>query len=210
MPPAASLSPLTRGSLSLPGRYALLIGGLFLYGLSLRLMIDARIGVAPWDVFHLGLSGALPITVGQASIGAGLVLLAYTYFGLGERVGMGTLINVLLIGLFLDLLGPLIPDPSSWPLRAAQFAFGVLLLGLATGAYVGAGLGAGPRDGLMLGLNRRYGWPVARIRTAVELVVLGLGALLGGPVGWGTLAFALTVGPSVALGLRLFGVERRG
>ena len=205
MPRAASLAPLTRGGRV--GRFALLIGGLLLYGLSLRLMIDARIGVAPWEVLHLGLSRVLPLTVGQASIGVGALLLAYTSFGLRERVGLGTLFNVLLIGIFLDVFGPLVPDPVGWPRRAAQFAAGVALLGLATGAYVGAGLGAGPRDGLMLGLNRRYGWPVARIRTVVELVVLLLGALLGGPVGWGTLAFALLVGHSVSFGLSLFGVR---
>ena len=191
-------------------RLLLLLAGLLGYGLSLRLMLEARVGVAPWEVFHLGLSDHTGLSVGQVSILVGLALLAYTRLKLREPLGVGTLLNVLLIGVFLDALAPLVQTPGTPLGRWAQFLLGVALLGLATGAYVGAGLGAGPRDGLMLGLNRVSGWPVARIRTAVELVVLAAGTALGGPLGWGTLVFALLAGPSMAWGLGLFGVGKRG
>jgi uncharacterized membrane protein YczE len=201
---AAPLFHLTR--LPRAGQYALLLAGLFMYGLSLRLMLNAGVGVSPWDVFHVGVTRHLPVTVGMVSIGSGLLLLGYTALVLREKFGPGTLLNILLIGVVMDLLATVVPHPAQPPVQWAQFLLGVLLLGLATGAYVGAGLGAGPRDSLMLGLHRVYGWPVARIRTAVEVVVLLAGVLLGGPAGWGTLAFALLVGHSVSVGLRLFGL----
>lgn len=195
---------LPSSSVGWTGRWLLLLGGLFCYGLSLRLMIDSHLGASPWDVFHLGLSHKTGLSVGQVSILVGAVLVALTGFGLRERVGVGTVLNVILIGLVLDWLAPVMPHPTFWPWQWAQFGAGLLLLGLATGAYVSAGMGAGPRDGLMLGLSRVTGWPAGRIRTGVELLVLLLGALLGGPAGAGTLAFALAVGPSVGWGLRLF------
>lgn len=194
--------------LPLPGRYALLVFGLLLYGLSLRLMLDARVGVAPWEAFHLGVTRQLPLSIGVVSILTGVLIVAFTRLRLRERIGPGTVLNVLLIGLFLDVLGPLVPDPAALPLRWAQFGLGVVGLGLATGTYVAAGLGAGPRDGLILGLGRVTGWPVARVRTGIELGVLGLGWLLGGQVGWGTLAFALTSGPAMSAGLALYGLRR--
>lgn len=189
------------------GQYALLLLGLGLYGLSLRMMLNAGVGVAPWDVFHVGVTRWLPLTVGQVSILSGLLLVLYTSLHLRERFGPGTLLNVVLIGLVMDLLGGVVPHPQHALWQWSQFLMGVLLVGLATGAYVGAGLGAGPRDSLMLGLHRRRGWSVARIRTGVELVVLAAGVLLGGPFGWGTLAYALGVGPSVSFGLGLFGLK---
>lgn len=205
---AAPLAPLTRAAL--PGRYALLVTGLFLYGLSLRCMLDARVGVAPWEVLHVGITQHLPLTIGMVSIGMGGLIVVFTTLHLRERVGMGTLLNVLLIGVFLDMLAPVVPDPATLSLRWLQFLLGVGLLGFATGAYVAAGLGAGPRDGLVLGLSRVYGWPVPRVRTAVEFVVLLIGWGLGGPAGWGTLVFALLVGPAMGVGLGLFGLKRGG
>ncbi|MFC4638526.1 YczE/YyaS/YitT family protein [Deinococcus hohokamensis] len=202
---SAPLASLTR--LRPAGQYLLLLSGLVLYGLSLRLMLNAGIGVAPWDVFHVGVTRWLPLSVGQVSILSGLVLVLYTSLNLRERVGPGTILNVLVIGLVMDLLSEAVPHPTQLAWQGLQFALGVGLIGLATGAYVGAGLGAGPRDSLMLGLQRRHGWPVVRIRTGVELAVLLAGVLLGGPVGWGTLAFALMVGPSVGFGLGLFGLR---
>ncbi|CAM3209717.1 hypothetical protein DEDE109153_03885 [Deinococcus deserti] len=189
------------------GQYALLLLGLGLYGLSLRMMLNAGVGVAPWDVFHVGVTHWLPLTVGQVSMASGLLLVLYTSLNLRERFGPGTLLNVVLIGLVMDLLGGVIPYPQQPLWQWAQFLLGVLLVGLATGAYVGAGLGAGPRDSLMLGLHRQRGWSVARIRTGVELVVLAAGLLLGGPFGWGTLVYALAAGPSVSFGLGLFGLK---
>lgn len=203
----APLVALTR--LPIPGRYVLLVFGLFLYGLSLRLMLDARVGVAPWEVLHVGITRHLPLSVGVVSILTGVVIVAFTALKLREKIGPGTLLNVLLIGTFLDVLAPLIPNPEELGLRWVQFVLGVALLGLATGTYVAAGLGAGPRDGLTLGLRRVYGWPVSRTRTGVEIVVLGTGLLLGGPVGWGTLVFALAIGPAMSAGLGLFGLGQK-
>nr|WP_246580720.1 membrane protein [Deinococcus aestuarii] len=179
-----------------------------MYGLSLRLMLDARVGVAPWEVLHLGVTRHLPLSIGLVSILTGVLIVAFTALRLREPIGPGTVINVLLIGLFLDVLGPLVPDPVALAGRWAQFLLGVALLGLATGTYVAAGLGAGPRDGLILGLSRMTGWDVARVRTGIELAVLALGWALGGLVGWGTLVFALGSGPAMAAGLALYGLTR--
>lgn len=204
---SAPLAGLVRPSMA--GRLALLLGGLFLYGLSLRLMLDARVGVAPWEVLHVGLTRHLPLTVGVVSILTGAAIVAFTALRLRERIGLGTVLNVVLIGVFLDVLAPLIPNPEALGWRWGQFLLGVGLLGFATGAYVAAGLGAGPRDGLTLALRRVTGWPVPRIRSGVELVVLLLGWALGGPLGWGTLVFALAVGPAMGWGLGLFGVGKK-
>ncbi|MEF2278624.1 YitT family protein [Deinococcus sp. YIM 134068] len=205
-PTAAPLVALTR--LPLWGRYGLLVFGLFLYGLSLRLMLDARVGVAPWEVLHLGVTRHLPLSIGMVSVLTGVLIVAFTALRLRERVGPGTVVNVVLIGVFLDVLGPLVPDPDALAARWVQFVLGVALLGLATGTYVAAGLGAGPRDGLILGLSRVTGWNVARVRTGIELVVLAVGWVLGGLVGWGTLVFALGSGPAMAAGLALYGLGR--
>ncbi|OLV19912.1 YczE/YyaS/YitT family protein [Deinococcus marmoris] len=190
-------------------RFVLLLTGLFLYGLSLRMMLDANVGTAPWEVLHVGVTRHLPLTVGVVSILTGAVIVTFTALRLKERIGLGTVLNVVLIGVFLDLLAPLIPNPVALGWRWAQFLLGVGLLGFATGAYVAAGLGAGPRDGLTLALNRLSGWPVPRIRSAVEVAVLLVGWALGGPLGWGTLVFALTVGPAMGWGLGLFGVGKK-
>ncbi len=207
MTASAPLAVLVRPSRT--ARLVLLLSGLFLYGLSLRMMLDAHVGTAPWEVLHVGVTRHLPLTVGVVSILTGAAIVAFTALRLRERVGLGTLLNVVLIGVFLDVLAPLIPDPTALGWRWAQFLLGVGLLGFATGAYVAAGLGAGPRDGLTLALNRLTGWPVPRIRSGVELLVLLLGWALGGPLGWGTLVFALTVGPAMGWGLALFGVGRK-
>lgn len=188
-------------------RFVLLLAGLLLYGLSLRLMIDAGVGVAPWDVLHTGLAGRFPVTVGQAGILVGLLVVSLSWLLLRQPVGLGTVLNTLLVGLFLDLFD-FLPRPAGLGLRWAELLGGTLLLGLATGTYVAAGMGAGPRDGLIMGLARLSQQPVAAVRTAVELGVLGLGWVLGGQVGLGTAAFALLSGPAMGWGLNLYGLER--
>lgn len=198
--------PPPRG-LGLPERPAALRGGrlvagLLLYGAAIALIVRAHLGVGPWDVLAQGLAAvsALPFGVVTNAVGA-LLLLAW--WPLRQRPGIGTLLNVLLVGTaaqtVLDLVGPadgLLP-------RIALFAGGVLLLALATGVYVGAGLGAGPRDGLMLGLHRRLGWPVWLARTLVEGSALLAGWLLGGNVGIGTVVFAVAIGPLCGGTIRL-------
>ncbi|MDO4263113.1 MAG: membrane protein [Deinococcus sp.] len=188
-------------------RLALLLAGLLLYGLSLRLMINAGVGVAPWDVLHTGLAGRFPVTVGQAGILMGVLVVSFSWLLLRQPIGLGTVLNTLLVGLFLDLFD-FLPQPTGLGLRWAELLSGTMLLGLATGTYVAAGMGAGPRDGLVMGLSQLSGLPVATVRISIELTVLGLGWLLGGQVGLGTAAFALLSGPAMGWGMGLYGLGR--
>lgn len=182
----------------------MLLLALGLCGLSIRMMINAGVGVAPWDMFHIGVSLHAPLHVGQVSILVGAIIVALTWWLMREKPGLATILNVLEIGLLLDLLANVVPHPTQPVMQWAQFLVGVLLNGFGTAAYVSAGLGAGPRDGLMLSLHRQRGWPISRVRTGIELVVLLAGTLLGGPLGWGTLAYAVLIGPSVSHSLNLF------
>lgn len=182
-----------------------LVVGLFGYGVAVALMIQSQLGLGPWDAFHVGVQNLTGIPVGQASIYVGMLLLLGTWF-IGVRPGLGTLSNMVLIGVFLDLLLPVLPLAQGWAMGLAYFIPGLLICGLATGFYIGAGLGKGPRDGLMVGLSERTGWPVRRVRTLIELVVLLFGWLMGGTIGVGTLLFAFGIGPSVQWGMRICGV----
>lgn len=181
-----------------------LMVGLFGYGLSVALMIDSGLGLGPWDAFHVGLHNLTGMSVGVASIVAGLALLIGTWF-IGMRPGPGTIANMIMIGVFIDLLLPWIPAADNWLWGLGYHLSGVLICGLATGFYIGAGLGKGPRDGLMIGLHQRTGWPVRRVRTVIELVVLLLGVAMGGTIGIGTLIFAFGIGPAAQWGLRVCG-----
>lgn len=195
--------------LSFVGRLIHLLLSLALCSFAIRLMINAAVGVAPWEVLHIGLSLHSPLSIGQATIAASAVVVAYTWLVMHEKPGLATIINTLEIGYLLDVLADVVPHPVGMAARWIQFLFGVFLCGFGTAAYISAGLGAGPRDGLMLGLHRLYGWPISRIRTVIELTVLAVGALLGGPLGWGTVVFALLIGPSVSRSMKLF-VAGRG
>lgn len=181
-----------------------LMVGLFGYGLSVALMIASGLGLGPWDAFHVGVHNLTGISVGMASIIVGLFLLIGIWF-MNVRPGIGTLVNMLMIGLFIDLLLPLLPPATNWLWGLSYYVPGVLICGLATGFYIAAGLGTGPRDGLMLGLHQRTGWPVRRVRTLIELLVLGVGVLMGGTIGIGTLIYALGIGPAAQWGLRICG-----
>ncbi|MBW8763859.1 MAG: hypothetical protein JF592_14960 [Microbacterium sp.] len=173
-----------------------LVVGLFLYGVALALMIRGGIGVSPWDVLAIGVSGTGGIGFGLVTnLIAAVVLLLW--IPLRQRLGLGTVINALLIGPSADLALALIPPmPSIW-VGAPVFLLGLVLLAFATGLYIAADFGPGPRDGLMTGLVRRTGWPVWIVRTLIEGTVLVIGFLLGGPVGVGTVIFAFGVGPLI-------------
>jgi uncharacterized membrane protein YczE len=173
-----------------------LVFGLMLYGWSMALMIEAGLGLDPWDVFHEGLTLYVPLTFGQVTIlvGAAVLLL---WIPLRQWPGVGTILNVILIGLAVDQGLWLLAQPDSLTLRIAMLIAGVVLNGLAGALYIGAHLGPGPRDGLFLGLVRRTGYSVRLMRTSVEVAVLGLGWLLGGTVGVGTVLYALAIGPLV-------------
>lgn len=173
-----------------------LVFGLLLYGWSMALMIEAGLGLDPWDVFHEGLTHYLPLTFGQITILVGAVVLVL-WIPLRQWPGLGTLLNVILIGIAVDQGLWLLEQPDSLALRAVMLVAGVVLNGLAGALYIGAHLGPGPRDGLFLGLVRRTGYSVRLMRTSIEVAVLALGWVLGGTVGIGTVLYALAIGPLV-------------
>jgi len=186
--------------------------GLLLYGLSVSLMVEANVGLGPWDVFHQGISLLTPLSFGQAMVAAGLAVLIYSVLGPKVRVGVGTVLNMLLIGVWADVFLGLsgFPHPSGYALGLALFLAGLVMTGLATGLYITAGLGAGPRDGFVLGVAKVTGASVRLVRTLTEVSVLVLGWIMGGSVGLGTVLFALTAGPMMQFFLRLFrGLEPR-
>ncbi|MFF5205442.1 YitT family protein [Streptosporangium sp. NPDC000396] len=178
---------------SLPNRLLRLYAGLALYGVGIGLQIESHLGGSPWDVFHQGLSIHLGLSVGTwiILVGAAVMLL---WIPLKQKPGIGTISNVVFVGLFADAVIWLVPTPEPMVARWACLLLGVVVTGAATGLYIGAGLGAGPRDGLMTGLNR-FGLSIRSARTIIEITVLAVGWLLGGTVGLGTLVFALAIGP---------------
>jgi uncharacterized membrane protein YczE len=176
-----------------PRRLTQLFAGLVLYGFSDALMLLAGLGVDPWDVLHQGLSRRFGLGVGTWAIIVGAVVLAL-WIPLRQRPGFGTVCNVVVIGAVIDVCMATIPAPHGLTLRTIVLLAGVGLNGVATGAYIGAGLGPGPRDGLMTGLAAR-GHSIRVVRTAIELTVLASGWLLGGTVGVGTVVYALAIGP---------------
>lgn len=186
-------------------RVGQLVPGMVLFGAALGLSVEANLGVNPWTVFHGGVSEQLGISIGLVVILTGLALLTL-FAAVGEPLGLGTLLNVALIGVALDLTLAIVPDLTSLPVRIIALAVSPILLGLASGLYLGANLGPGPRDGLMTALTRR-GLTVSKARTVIELSALAIGWLLGGNVGIGTVYFGLTVGWFVQFFLRHLRVD---
>ncbi len=174
-------------------RLAQLYAGLALYGVSDALLLLAGLGVDPWDVLHQGLSRRLGLGVGTWVIIVGLAVMLL-WIPLRQRPGIGTLSNVIVVGLVIDLVLAIVPAPHATVTRVLALLAGVILNGAATGAYIGAGLGPGPRDGLMTGLAQR-GHSIRAVRTGLELTALVTGWLLGGTVGVGTVVYALGIGP---------------
>jgi uncharacterized membrane protein YczE len=161
----------------------------------LALLVRAKLGLDPWDVLNQGIARHLGIQIGWVvDIVGAIVLLAW--IPLKQRPGAGTICNIIVIGLVVNVALDLLPNPRGLPLRVSMLATGILLNGLSTGCYIGAGLGPGPRDGLMTGFAAR-GHSVRVVRTAIELTVLGAGFVLGGSVGFGTVAYAVSIGPLV-------------
>jgi uncharacterized membrane protein YczE len=177
-------------------RLAQLYAGLVLYGASMALQIRAGLGLDPWDVFHQGVADRTGLSFGTVVILTGTVVLV-GWVPLRQRPGVGTISNVLVIGIAVDAALALVPGAGSTPVAVVMLLAGVGLNGVASGAYIGAGLGPGPRDGLMTGLVRRTGGSVRAVRMTIELTVLAAGAALGGTVGVGTVVYALSIGPLV-------------
>jgi len=188
----------------LPG----LLLGLVTFGLGIALMAQAGLGLGPWEAFHQGLGRLTGLELGTVSVVLGLPILLL-WWPLGERPGIGTVLNVLVIGTSTNLGIAVLPAAVGGPAQLAMMFGGVVTIGIASGLYLGADLGAGPRDGLMTGIHHRFGWSIRRSRTLIELSVLGAGYLLGGTIGVGTLVFALGIGPLVQLFLTIFDRDGR-
>ena len=187
-------------------RLPVLVGSLCLLGFSVALTVRADLGLGPWDVLHQGVSERLDVPIGIVGILVGVVVLL-AWIPLKERPGLGTVLNVLLIGSSIDVSLWLLPEDPSTATRWVELVLGVFLFGPGVALYLACGLGPGPRDGIMTALVRR-GWSLRVIRTAMELTVLAVGFVLGGTVGIGTVLFALTVGPNIHLFTELVGSRR--
>lgn len=184
-------------------RLAQLLLGLFLFGIASALMIRAGIGIAPWDVLSQGISlrSGLPFGLVTNLVGVAVLVM---WLPIRQKPGLGTVLNVLLIGPSAQLGLNLLPAANGLLWQLLLFTCGLLLLAIATGLYIGARFGPGPRDGLMTGLHARSGWAIWKVRSLIEASVLVVGWWLGGNVGLGTLAFALLIGPLCGITLPLF------
>lgn len=185
-----------------------LLAGLFFYGFSIGLMIRAGLGVSPWDVLGQGTSIQTGIAFGLVTNLIGLAVLLL-WVPLRQKPGAGTVLNVLLVGPSAEVALALVSEPAQLWARILMFAAGLGLLAVATGLYIGARMGPGPRDGLMTGLHARFGWPLWAVRTGIEVTVLAIGWALGGAVGLGTVAFALLIGPMVNRTVPFFHIPAR-
>jgi uncharacterized membrane protein YczE len=188
-------------------RLAQLYAGLALYGASAAMLVLAGLGLDPWDVLHQGLSRSLGLGVGTWAIIVGALVLAL-WWPLRQRPGFGTISNVVVVGLVMDVVLALVAPPHALAARASLLVGGILLNGVATGAYIGAGLGPGTRDGLTTGLAARC-HSLRLVRSSIELVVLAIGWLLGGTVGIGTVLYALAIGPLVHLTMPALALRER-
>lgn len=190
-------------------RLVQLYGGLVLYGVSSGLMIEAGFGPEPWNVLNQGLSELTGHSIGVVSIVVGAAVLLL-WIPLRQRPGLGTVSNVIVCGLAMDAVLRLLPDAHALAVRVPLLAAGILLNGVATGLYIAAAFGPGPRDGLMTGLHARTGRSVRLIRTSIEVTVVATGFALGGTVGVGTVLYALSIGPLAQYFLRLFALPSQG
>ncbi|MBC9226776.1 hypothetical protein GL325_10600 [Aeromicrobium sp. 636] len=190
-------------------RMVQLLIGLWLYGATMAFMVRAGLGLNPWDVFHEGVTHHVPLTFGQVVIAVGALLLLL-WIPLRQRPGIGTVLNVLVIGIAADATLAVLPPADGVLLGSLLLLLGVVGNGLAGAMYVGAGLGTGPRDGLWTGVVRRTGASVRRVRTGLEVLVLVSGFALGGTVGLGTVLYALGIGPIVQVFLPLFEIRPPG
>jgi uncharacterized membrane protein YczE len=189
-------------------RMARCVTGLLLCGIGFALLVQADLGLDPWDVFHQGVSDRTGLPIGVVAIITGFVLLL-VWIPLRERPGVGTILNAVLIGSVMDLVLPRLPEPGGALQEWSMLLGGIGIAGIGIGLYIGAGLGPGPRDGIMTGLARRWG-SVRLVRTGIELGALAVGWALGGTVGVGTVVFALTIGPVVQLTLGRLSLPPRG
>ncbi|MEU5662449.1 YczE/YyaS/YitT family protein [Streptomyces longwoodensis] len=200
------MSTAHRPTRRLTRRLVQLYAGLALYGASSALLVEAGLGLEPWGVLHQGLAERTGLSIGVVSIVVGAIVLLL-WIPLRQRPGLGTVSNVFVVGLAMDATLALVPEAHALAVRVPLLLAGIVLNGVATGLYIAASFGPGPRDGLMTGLHRRTGRSIRLMRTAVEVAVVVTGFALGGTLGAGTLLYALSIGPLAQLFLRVFAVR---
>ncbi len=188
------LNDLVPPALTMTRRVAQLFVGLAFYGFGISLMVRAELGIPPWDVLTQGLQLKTGLAFGLLTVLTSIVVL-FLWIPIRQKMGIGTIANALLVGVFVEVGFIMFPTPTDLLWSIVSFALGLVMVGFATGLYIGARFGPGPRDGLMTGLHRVTGWPIWVVRTGIEVTVLIIGWILGGNVGFGTLAFALLIGP---------------
>lgn len=190
-----------------PAQLARLLLGLWVFGTGEGMLVTAELGNSPWTVFAAGIGEQTGLNVGTATIVVSFAVLLL-WIPLRERPGLGTILNAIVIGMAIDVAVALIDTPGAIAARWALMLGGIALVGVGSGLYINAALGRGPRDGLMTGIHLRTGRPIAGVRAGIEIGVLAAGVLLGGLAGVGTVAFALLVGPAVAMALMLMPARR--
>lgn len=179
-------------------RWVFYLSGLVIVALGISMTIKGyKLGIGPWDVFHVGLYQNLGLTIGTWSIITGLVIVGLTAIFMKELPKIGTWLNMLLLGIFIDIFNWLIPDVEALTLQTVLFVLGVIVMGYGVGVYMSPNIGAGPRDSLMLIFVEKFGWSIKRVRTSIEVIVAICGWILGGPVGIGTVIIALLIGQFV-------------
>ncbi|MCQ4206508.1 membrane protein YczE [Streptomyces longispororuber] len=205
MPSASSGASGASGSPggSLVRRLVQLYAGLALYGVSSALLVEAGLGLEPWGVLHQGLAELTGISIGVVSIIVGAIVLLL-WIPLRQRPGLGTVSNVFVVGLAMDGALAAVPDVHAYGVRIPLMAVAIVLNGVATGLYIAAKFGPGPRDGLMTGLHQRTGRSIRLMRTVIEVAVVATGFVLGGTIGVGTVLYALAIGPLAQFFLRVF------
>ncbi|MGM0368783.1 MAG: YczE/YyaS/YitT family protein [Bacillota bacterium] len=177
--------------------------GLMIVSLGLVLTVKARLGVSPWSVFHIGVTNHFSLTLGQASQLTGLVIVIISYLLARIKPSLATIINMFLVGFLIDILMPVVPPSNGLIMRVLYLVSGVVIFSMGVGIYISSECGTGPRDSLMMALDKKFKYRLALIRNGIEITVLAIGYLLGGPVGIGTVLVALGVGPIVEYTLNL-------
>lgn len=190
-------------------QFTMLVVGLFVFALALMLSLYSNLGANSWMVFHDGIEKQTPLTIGQASQAVGIVMIFVSWLA-GIRPGMGTVLNMFLVGVFMDLIhwSSVIQPAETLPVQIGMLASSILILGLSSGMYIKAGFGAGPRDSFNLAVIELTNLSITVSRWGIETSVVVLGILMGGQFGIGTLVFAALIGPAVGLGFRVFGLRR--
>ena len=178
--------------------------GVFLFGLGDAILISSSIGVSPWTVLAQGISNITNLSIGTSTFIISIAILIL-WIPLKQQPGIGTILNAIIIAASIDLTLTYLPHPSSYPIQVFQAITGILVTGLGSGTYLIANLGAGPRDGLMVGLQKKTNMPIAIVRTILEITAVTSGWILGGMVGLGTVLFVFGIGPSIAIGLIVVG-----